>query len=315
MFQKLFFSAMVFISAVLLSLNRLYAQEEEGEIIIISEKVGEIIDLEERNKYNLFPGIKGFQSAMIFKLPDDSYVGKVAYLDDTNGEKKINWIPQTESEISRIRSHIDPFKEIVFINEKVGKMIDREERNKYNLFPSIKAFQSAVLYNYRFGSYLWKVTYLDETTGEEKIKWISPTELELTRIGVHKETPLKLKGIFCFNIGLGTSFHENARLGMIISEIKVYEFIAFAASMVVAPKATIISGNVSFNPDFNTNNKKRLIPFWTFGSSIDAAPLLNFGGGVKIRLIKNLGIRTEYRHWWGADINVGSIFGSISLCF
>ena len=62
MFRKLLFLVLLFSSVVLLSFNGLYSQEKvEGEIIIISERVGEVIDLEERKKYKLFMGIKGFQ--------------------------------------------------------------------------------------------------------------------------------------------------------------------------------------------------------------------------------------------------------------
>ena len=35
--------------------------EEKEEIIIISKRVGGVIDMEEREKYNLFPDIEGFQ--------------------------------------------------------------------------------------------------------------------------------------------------------------------------------------------------------------------------------------------------------------
>ncbi len=40
------------------SWSQLYAQEEEGEIIIISERVGKEIDKEEREKFQLFQEVK-----------------------------------------------------------------------------------------------------------------------------------------------------------------------------------------------------------------------------------------------------------------
>ena len=114
MFHRLLFPALLFVSIVILSSNRSCAQEKEGEIIIISERVGQEVDLEERNKYNLFPAIKGFQSAVFLKLPDGSYVLKITYLDETIGEEKVERIPRNELNIKRYRDVIDRFGEIHF---------------------------------------------------------------------------------------------------------------------------------------------------------------------------------------------------------
>ena len=112
MFQKLYFPALLFISIFILSFNQLYAQEEESEIFIISERVGEVIDKEEINKYNLFPGVKGLQSVVFIKLPDGSYVLKATYIDVTTGEEKVEITPITESIIKIYGSIIDKFEEI-----------------------------------------------------------------------------------------------------------------------------------------------------------------------------------------------------------
>ena len=48
MSRKYFFLIMIFISTFLLTLISLAAQEEQGEIIIISERVDKEIDPEER---------------------------------------------------------------------------------------------------------------------------------------------------------------------------------------------------------------------------------------------------------------------------
>ena len=57
----------------------------------------------------------------------------------------------------------------VILSDKVGEEIDREERNKYSLFPNIKGFQSAVLLQSSDGNYAFEITCLSEKTGEEKI--------------------------------------------------------------------------------------------------------------------------------------------------
>ena len=72
MSRKCSLSIVLFIYIVFLSLGQLAAQEE-GEIIIISERVGKEIDQEERDKFELFQGINGFQSAVYIRLPDNRY--------------------------------------------------------------------------------------------------------------------------------------------------------------------------------------------------------------------------------------------------
>ena len=74
MLQKYFLSMMLFICSYLLTFVPLAAQEEEGEIIIISERVGKEIDQTEREKFALFQEIKGFQSAAHIKLSDNRYL-------------------------------------------------------------------------------------------------------------------------------------------------------------------------------------------------------------------------------------------------
>ena len=112
MFQKLIFPALLFIGIFILSFNQLYAQEEEGEIIIISEKVGEVIDKEEIKNYNLFQGVKGLQTVVFLQLPDGSYVLKATYIDETTGEEKVELTPTSESIIKQYGNRIDQFEEI-----------------------------------------------------------------------------------------------------------------------------------------------------------------------------------------------------------
>lgn len=69
MYQKLIFPPMLIISIVIIISEQLYAQEE-GKIFIISERVDEVIDLEEGNTYKLFFWVKGLQSTVFFKLSD-----------------------------------------------------------------------------------------------------------------------------------------------------------------------------------------------------------------------------------------------------
>jgi len=107
MFGKYLLSLLLFLSTFYFSSDQLYAQEEEGKIITISERVGDEIDKEEREKFELFPNIKGFQSADLLKLSDNRYVFRITYLDEQTGELKIELKQVSQESINNIRYQID----------------------------------------------------------------------------------------------------------------------------------------------------------------------------------------------------------------
>ncbi|MBN1350705.1 hypothetical protein JXJ21_14910 [candidate division KSB1 bacterium] len=111
MHQKYFLSIASLICLFILSHQQLHAQEEEGEIIIISERVGEEIDRDERARFNLFQEIDGFQSAVYIKLPDNRYFLKITYLDEKTGKQKISHLQQSETSIKNRRKYLDHFEE------------------------------------------------------------------------------------------------------------------------------------------------------------------------------------------------------------
>jgi hypothetical protein len=54
-----------------------FPQDTTGTVVIISDKVGPIIDLEERNFYRMFLSVQNFESAVLLHRPDSSYIFKV----------------------------------------------------------------------------------------------------------------------------------------------------------------------------------------------------------------------------------------------
>ena len=125
MYQKIILLVLLFLSFLAFSLKKACTQEQEGEIIIISERVGEVIDLEEREKFNLFRFAEGFQSATLFKLPDSSYVWKITCLDSITGEQPVLQFPTTKIEIDRLSQHIDHYEET-----QAGKYYTQTEEDK-----------------------------------------------------------------------------------------------------------------------------------------------------------------------------------------
>ncbi len=64
------------------------ASQEENDIVILSIKVGSTIDAAENSLMDLFPDVKGFQSAQFYKLSEDRYLAKIVYVDRTRRKLK-----------------------------------------------------------------------------------------------------------------------------------------------------------------------------------------------------------------------------------
>lgn len=84
--------------------------------------------------------------------------------------------------LNDIKKEADDIKEvpvgIIIISDRVGEVIDRQERDKYNLFPLGEGlkFQSTVFYRQSNGEYIMEITYLDEKSGEQKTEQTHITE-------------------------------------------------------------------------------------------------------------------------------------------
>ena len=103
MFSKQLYSALLFVLFISLLTARLAAQDRDTTVVILSDKVGEAIDQEERAKYEFFPQINGFLSAVLYEFEDGHYGFKVLFSDETSGKEDIKWFYLKESDITRIR--------------------------------------------------------------------------------------------------------------------------------------------------------------------------------------------------------------------
>jgi len=156
--------------------------EEHEKVIIISEEVGEVIDAEERERFGLWPEIKGFKSTIFLQLSDGSYVAEVIY--EKNGEEKKARTPQSEIAIKLLKSYIEKVLkgeiqpvsladegkyasytkgELISISDKVGASIDAEERSEYALFMNIHDFERATFYSLIEGGYLIEIQTQTDT--------------------------------------------------------------------------------------------------------------------------------------------------------
>lgn len=177
------YTSITFVFLLLLEISPFpvaFAKNKE-KVIVISERVGEVIDAEERERFGLWPEIKGFKSAIFLQLPDGSYVAEITY--EENGEEKKARTPQNEIAIKSLKSNIKKISkgkmqpvysadegkaeeekyeshskgEMVRISEKVGASIDLKERNEYGLFTNFPNFKRATFYRRKEGGYLIEI--------------------------------------------------------------------------------------------------------------------------------------------------------------
>jgi hypothetical protein len=78
----------------------------EAGVLALSKMIGDTLDFVESEKYGLFRTIEGFQSAVLFKFPDNTYAFKVNYVDEMSGLDSTKWIPQDASELVRIINRV-----------------------------------------------------------------------------------------------------------------------------------------------------------------------------------------------------------------
>jgi len=101
---------------------------------------------------------------------------------------------------------------------------------------------------------------------------------------------------------------------MIIAGIGTRNVISFEASIVILSSFDMA---YSANLGLNIFTGKKVIPFATVGLGMCKHGLLymNLGGGIKIGLADDLGIRVECRGWISEDVGLITFLGGISYSF
>ena len=85
-------------------------QAIDKDVVIISETVGEVIDLEERNRYGLFREVDGFLSAAYFKHSGDTYTIQLVTLGPS-GKEVTQENPVSYAAVEMIRGKIEAAQE------------------------------------------------------------------------------------------------------------------------------------------------------------------------------------------------------------
>jgi hypothetical protein len=88
------------------------AKDTTGTVVILSEKVGPAIDLEERNFYGMFSGVQYFESTVLLQMPDSSYLFKIITKNTVDSSKGVVLFPQTKEALESIRHIIETYNGI-----------------------------------------------------------------------------------------------------------------------------------------------------------------------------------------------------------
>jgi len=96
-------------SAIMVLLNPLWSREPKRQLYVLSELVGDTIDLEERTTYEMFPSIEGFQSAVLYQLSDSQFVFNIVYLDSVSKEVQNKSIHLSIDDLQKIRAGLGDY--------------------------------------------------------------------------------------------------------------------------------------------------------------------------------------------------------------
>jgi hypothetical protein len=108
---------MVHITLMLLVATALYAQDS-ARAVILSPRVGEAIDRDDRDAYRLFPGIGDFRLARFYVMSDGSYFGHVSR--GTGAETKDTVIWYSPPALSAIGEQIDHYEALSRAEYAIG---------------------------------------------------------------------------------------------------------------------------------------------------------------------------------------------------
>jgi hypothetical protein len=167
--------------------------QQQEKPVVVSPVIGDTLDAKEREKFQLFPNVKGFEWAVFYFGADSSLVVKACLLDDGVRRDTIIARYRTVSTLTTIRNQIRQLAEgktaretdhdsqvldrlrrlakeaaeskredkVVILSSRVGSVIDGAERTRYQLFPDIKGFDRAVFLQTPEETYYAKIIFIE----------------------------------------------------------------------------------------------------------------------------------------------------------
>lgn len=91
-----------------IAFGKVLQENKSSKVIIISTKVGEVIDRQERDKYQMFQAFPDFQSAKFLLMPDSTYAIHITYLKNKN-QKTQTWNISKQEFLEKYKKPLDYF--------------------------------------------------------------------------------------------------------------------------------------------------------------------------------------------------------------
>ena len=132
-----------------MSLFFLYSQDAELKEIIISTRVGNVIDQEERERFELFQGVDSFQSAQAYRMSDGGIQIQIKFIDPATGNEEIKKQNLSNFEIIRMQEIIDHYEEI-----QKGEYVYKYQLSGSETVPNYEIQDSLVVVELKDGSNL-----------------------------------------------------------------------------------------------------------------------------------------------------------------
>jgi opacity protein-like surface antigen len=111
---------MILAGLALLSIPKSVLAQDNDKVLILSPRVGSVIDAGERERYGLFQGIKGFDRAVFFQTPEKKYYAKIMCVG-SDGARRDTTVQYSEDELKMLAEQIDHFEDIQKGTYKMGQ--------------------------------------------------------------------------------------------------------------------------------------------------------------------------------------------------
>jgi hypothetical protein len=114
------------------SLPKVYAQDSD-KVVILSPRIESVIDAAKRERYDLFPGIKGFDRAVFLQTPEKTYYARIVFIgpEGTGRDTMVQYSEDTLLVLAERIEHFEELKQKTYhIGERPAKIRVLERRFK-----------------------------------------------------------------------------------------------------------------------------------------------------------------------------------------
>jgi hypothetical protein len=107
--KKIFLTMLI--GLALLSIPKRVLAQDSDKVVIMSSRVGAVIDAAERDRFRLFPQIEGFKQAVVCKTPNNTYYIVIISVTP-EGKAKETTVGYRESDLLTLAEQIDHFEDL-----------------------------------------------------------------------------------------------------------------------------------------------------------------------------------------------------------